>query len=439
MAARLIAPRTPRPIAHPRPCRHALRGSTLIESLLAFFILAAGVLSITQLQLHLRVQDELSRQRSAAMHLAQEDIESLRAQAYLPSGSSPTAMLSFEQIDSTSASIDAADGHAPNANFLWQRQIDPGVSPRLKEATVRLSWDGRDGSRHQALLNTVITGASPALAGALMLPPNLPGPARGYGRAAGLPWLARDLGQGRVAVVLDGVAYVSDPLNAQVTQRCTDVPPGTTTEQLQASDLTHCSPWRGLWLSGVVRFSDATPPDPAMANDTPLDTALSIVLTEPSGAPTPACRTDLLKTVQYRLADGLYRQAVPLQATPSSVGALEWSELVERYLAYHCMVPTATATGRWSGRSTLVPQGWTLGTAATDHKVCRYVADLDHSGAIDRNDEHPSTYQGVDHALMQQNFLVIRGDQPCPDGTAARIEPLARWHAADNVTVQHQP
>ncbi|MEO5881280.1 MAG: hypothetical protein ABIQ06_02600, partial [Caldimonas sp.] len=78
-----------------------------------------------------------------------------------------------------------------------------------------------------------------------------------------------------------------------------------------------------------------------------------------------------------------------------------------------CVV-TPRADGRWSGRSTLLPSGWTVGSGSGDHRVCRHVADSDGSGAIDANIEHPPDYVDVAGPLLAQNFLVVRGDQACP-------------------------
>ena len=40
------------------------------------------------------------------------------------------------------------------------------------------------------------------------------------------------------------------------------------------------------------------------------------------------------------------------------------------------------------------------------------------AGAIDRNDEHPADYRLVGTALVQQNFLIVKGPQNCPLATA---------------------
>ena len=150
------------------------------------------------------------------------------------------------------------------------------------------------------------------------------------------------------------------------------------------------------------------------------------------------CNAEPQKTVIYRAADGVHREAVALDATPASRGLAFWQDSGERFVAYRCVVVAAGDPPRWSGQSVLVPVGWTIGTAPTQRRVCRYVNDLDGSGAIDRNDEHPSVYRNVDAPLQQQNFLVIRGDLACPTEAAATIESKAAA-TAPVTTVAHQP
>jgi Tfp pilus assembly protein PilV len=435
---------TPRALSltFPRRGAHRQRGVTLIEALLAFLVLAGGVLSMAKLQLHLQAHADLSRQRSEAIRIAQEDIESLRAFALLQADAAASGVTPYARIATITSSVERLNGAALNTVFRLTRQIEDSSSTRLKAATVNVAWTTRDGSPQRAVLDSVVAGENPALAGALTLPPSLLTPASGYARAPGIPARAKSLGDGRSTLKTDiagTIAYVFDNLSAQVTQRCTDLPSGLATEQLSASDLTQCRDLRGRWLSGTVRFSNASPPTPQEANDSPLDLTLSVTLTDVADAASASCSTEALKTVQYRTADGFRREAVPLLAMPASVGVAEWSELGERYVAYQCVVPVTGAAGRWSGRSNLVPLGWSLGTAAADHKVCRYTTDLDRSGAIDRNEEHPAAYTAVDRSLMQQNFLVIRGDQACPSGTAMRIDSRDVAGAAQSTTVQHQP
>ena len=89
------------------------------------------------------------------------------------------------------------------------------------------------------------------------------------------------------------------------------------------------------------------------------------------------------------------------------------TETGERFAACHCAA-YPSANGRWSGRTTLVPSGRTIGTGATGASA-RYGSDLDASGAVDANVEHPTSCANVDASLANQNFLVIKGSEaPAP-------------------------
>ena len=76
---------------------------------------------------------------------------------------------------------------------------------------------------------------------------------------------------------------------------------------------------------------------------------------------------------------------------------------------------------------------------ASDWRVCRYSADADGSGAIDRNAEHPAHYNSVGAALTQQNFLIVKGTQNCPLGSAVSVTGSSADVHADLGTAAHQP
>lgn len=182
-----------------------------------------------------------------------------------------------------------------------------------------------------------------------------------------------------------------------------------------------------------MRFTAAAPPDPGHAVDAPL--AFEVVLDLDGGASAvdPACSVEPSKVVRYVDSVGPSTVAVPASAVPASIGVSSWSETGDRYTAYHCVVYPAS-DGGWSGRTTLVATGWTIGNGAADRRVCRYSADQDHSGAVDRNAEHPARYADVDGPLANQNFLVVRGLDACPGGSAGALN-----FTASLATLPHQP
>ena len=138
--------------------------------------------------------------------------------------------------------------------------------------------------------------------------------------------------------------------------------------------------------------------------------------------------------IALALTDGSYPQAPQCMTTPIESG--------DPRSVYHCVVYPSTSganAGRWSGQTTIVPIGWQIGVTSESRRICRFSSDLDSSGTIDRNVEHPAAYVGVDSALAQQNFLVVAGTDSCPTAPPARIDGGGADVYANLGTVQHQP
>ena len=89
----------------------------------------------------------------------------------------------------------------------------------------------------------------------------------------------------------------------------------------------------------------------------------------------------------------------------------------ERFSRYACIVALPASGEGWSGRPVLHPIGWRVGDTAKHHRICRYVPDAHRGGPTDSSPLPPERHAGVTGPLLQQNFLVVRGDQACPDGT----------------------
>ena len=410
------------------PCRVPRQrqiGVSLLEALFSLLVLSVGVAATGRLHRHLETHADIARQRLEAVRLAQEDLEAARMFGAPPAPGT--------------RSVEGIANQRFNTVFELTRQIDAGDAA-FGSAMVSVVWRARDGSAQQAVLASALTDQDPAFSGALTLIASAQ--AGAAGRSSAIPPGVHVIDDRRSAFKpAPGatVAFVVDHASARVVEQCTDVPADVRSEDLRAEHLTHCTDFKALLLSGVVRFSGSNPPDARAANDTPLTLALSVGLPGMVSPASPWCHAEARKTVIYRAADGVHRESVALEATPASLAATDWQDTGERYTAYRCVVAAAGDPPRWSGQSTVVPLGWDIGSASTQCKVCRYVSDSDGSGAIDRNDEHPAVYSQVDRALLQQNFLVIRGDLACPQPAAATIDSTAPGAAAPAATVQHQP
>lgn len=421
------------------PMHRRQRGTTLLEGLVALLVLSLGMFSVARVQTQLRLNADTARQRSEAVRLAQEDLERLRAFSVVAATAGARA---FADIVDATTTVDAASGLASNTRYQVTRTVTDAQAPQARNATVAVSWADRTGTEHRVVLDSVISGSNPAYSGALHVAPALAATARVNGRSIHIPRIARNLGNGSSAFKPVGngtLALVLDNTTGQVTARCTGVNAALSTAQLTPADLTACVALPGQLLSGVVRFSISGPPVAGQANDVPQALSVALSLSGGTYPAAPQCASEAMKTVSIAGDSGPRLQAVPIDATPASLGLGAWTETGDRHVAYHCVVTPLAGSGVWSGRLNLVPAGWTLGTGPDDRRVCRYSADLDGSGAVDANAEHPAAYTAVDGPLAHQNFLVIKGDEACPAGSPVQLAGNGAPVFADLSTAPHQP
>jgi Tfp pilus assembly protein PilV len=142
--------------------RQAQRGTTLLEALIAFLVLSVGMVAIARLQGHMRLDADAARQRSEAVRLAQEDLETLRGFATLRT-TAAAGTRAFDSIASASRSVDTGTA------YLIERQITAAGALAAKSATVTVSWTDRSGTLQQVALHSIVAGTDPALSGALAL------------------------------------------------------------------------------------------------------------------------------------------------------------------------------------------------------------------------------------------------------------------------------
>ena len=364
-------------------------GTTLLEALIAILVLSFGVLAMSRLQIHLRLSSDISRQRSEAVRLAQEDLEQLRAFSVI--GAEGSAR-SYSEIINTRRLIGSTTGYASNTQYELVRKIaDAGVL-QARAVLISVSWTDRAGGAQKVALDSMISRSDPALGGALGLTPGGAGANTAHGanaRSILVPRMARDMGNGTsVFKPASGgtVAFVFANGSGLITARC-NVSPTAAVADLRPAVLINCMTATAYLLGGVIRFTTSSPPNATKADDLPLASLLTLTLTGGNYANAPYCASESI-------------------VTPGG----------DRYLAYHCAVHPL-ASGLWWGRSSVTPVGWTLGTDKAQHRVCRYSVDLDNSGSVDTNFEHPASYSAVDRSLTNQNFLVIPGHETCPAST----------------------
>ena len=112
------------------------RGYSLIEALVASLVMAVGALSFIAWQARLLVNVDLSRQRSEALHIAQMDIERVRA----------------EGVVQTSL----VDQGSTTGGFSVIRQLSDGVAAGTTDLRVTVRWRTANGAVEQVVLRTIV-------------------------------------------------------------------------------------------------------------------------------------------------------------------------------------------------------------------------------------------------------------------------------------------
>lgn len=370
-----------------RPAAGRQHGVSLIEALVALAIMAFGMMGLVGVQATLRLNADLSRQRTEAVRIAERAIEDARSFAVIPS---TVDVPDYQEIQSAAAApVDAAN---TNTTYMLTqtvtRVVQPVVDavsdsdPRAKTVQIEVKWTNRAGTEESIRLATTIAANPPGLAGSLGVPTESGGPTRQpLSRNPAIPPTAVTQSDGTSTFQppgASGVTWTFNNATGVITRICTG--PDT------------CSDVTALLLSGYVRFATlATQPQPSDA-EIPPSAAMAIGFDVELTAP-----------------------------TTSSVACYVSNPAGSAYVAYFCPVPVTAGTPRWSGQSKVL--GLSLAASLTDptatlYRVCRYTPgrneDSNSDGIADGdkplagNIGHPLIYTDVDGPLANQNFLVIR-------------------------------
>lgn len=378
---------------HAPPLR---RGVSLIEAMVSMAVMAFGTLAVLGVQTSLRLNADISKQRSEAVRIGQERLE--QARGYVD-------MAAYRDAVITTATSQAVVGYATaNASYLINVQvIEPAGlhEPRQKTFVTTVNWQDRGNQPQSVRIASVIHGTPPMLRGSLVVPGDT-GPVRNPGnRHFAIPRdavLVPDTSNSRYSPpgAPADVNWVFNNVSGFITQRCVGAV---------------CEAFNGRLLSGFVRFATAVPnPGPGDTENPPgglMAVGVNVVLSSP--------------------------------AAPAAAVCFVNDEVATGSRVYACAIPV-DAAGKWSGRSVVTGLPALAAdvadlTAGDVFRVCRYTPYRDHRLAPSqmRNDEHPLDYVNAATALPNQNFLVVKasGTNGCPaDGPAPQVN-TNTWH--------HQP
>lgn len=379
--------------------RFRQRGVSLIEALVAFGVMAFGMMAVVGMQSTLRTSGDLARQRAEAVRIAQDAIETWRGFTTLQA---TTDRMDFADIASAGWVDVASTNPGSNATYQLRRQVNAEAAVAGTAAAQRLTlvvdvkWEDRVGRTQEVRLASSVTGIEPELAASMVLaavPDMVLSP---RGRQAGVPAGAVRLPTmpGRSGFVPPGqtgtgprVAWVFNNTTGVITLCSTNGL--TTSELLNSGNAPSCGTSLALLLTGSVRYT-------GVANG-----LLAQNMADPDGIGFPDFG---VQAVQI-LADG----------SPSIVSCYLDETVTGTQRSYYCAMRVLPTDIRWTGELVFTaPLSISNGPSASDHKVCRYHAE--------------ASYTNVTAPKLNQNYVIVKaGDgsntYSCPTGSQPPVWP----------------
>lgn len=477
----------------PGRTRASFNGVSLIEALVAMAIMAFGMLAVVGVQVTLRANADIAKQRSEATRIAEANIEMLRSFVGMSSIYTTAGQpIGWDDITTMPAPVNVV---GENATYTVTRTANV-ISPSETDVVVAVTWQDRNQANQQVTLSSVLAGAEPALSGVLSVPPIRTAANSRSQRHPTIPVRAGMLGNGESAfkpAEAGTVAWTFNNTTGVITRVCT-VNGTSTSTTLVAADLAtaNCAKTNAQLLSGVVRFnlrggteivhgnsvikpipagtvawvignstsqvlrtcqvsaskstSDLDDDDVKPSHCTAIGAGINVSPFDPTAGSISLVAADsenpvwpqLPLSVSLALTSTGHSQAdqCVTNGPAQSVAAASDPSGVE----YYCIV-YPNAQGTWSGASSIAPGAfsdagaatWAIGSSSSKYKVCRYTPS---SAASQTNVNHPAAYTDVLGNLVNQNFLVIVGNQTCPTDTPA--DP-ASGNMVNSNTMQQQP
>lgn len=420
-----------------RPPTAIRQGVSLVEALVAMAVMSIGMLALVGVQGTMRLNSDLARQRTEATRIASEEIERLRAfttMAAVPGNPG----ISYDEIGNRGPEDYQLPGATGNTTYQVTRTVRTDPNSAQKVFTVQVQWTDRTNQRQTVTLDSSLSATAPMLSAMLTVPHRESPVSRSMGRHISIP---------QAAVPVPG-----DSGSSRFT------PPGATGVTWYFNNLT------GLMRTCVGDVTDfSTCPTATLVSGT---VRFHVTDTQPTGAQAENPAGPVMA-----LAAG--PDALTLvDAVGTGTAASCYSAVVGQRVDYFCAVATSDAQG-WGGQLNLaLPEGSSFGVLATSYKSCRYTDDLpraddpltttvneaDPNAEFTLNADHPRKYclerprntnevgavctgRRVKTNLINQNFLVIRGDQTCP--TELNDDRTPNGTGTDRLilanTRQHQP
>jgi len=370
-------------------------GFTIVEALVSLIIMGFGIFALAGMQTALSNSADIAKQRTEAVRLAEEKIESLRSYTGITSTLVGQSTVSTSALN-WNALAGGSDSITTNATFTRTWTLGGAITDPMRALTVNVAWTDRANAAQVVSLSSILSQTDPADSGFLGFPlPLNTNLKRPKNRSLDIPIPAIDLGTGKSAIAFGatGQFVTLDNIAGNVVQLCTPtgLPTNPTTEQVVAAltnaSTSNCTSITGYLLTGYVAQDSSVSSADWNAIQAGLGIDYSGITRNAAGAAGISCQFG--------------------NALDQSTGAV-----IAGYKYYVCVMPlTAPSTPpvsngpfNWSGKILIAgPSLWH--GSGNKYYVCRY----QYAPAIDLTDVNQMNvqpYVNVNVSLDQQNYLI---------------------------------
>lgn len=373
-------------------------GFTLLEALIALLVMSFGMMALAGMQLSLSRSGDVAKQRTEAVRLAQQQMETLR---------------SYASVAAWAALVGGMDTATTNTLYTRTWAIGGAATDTMRPVTVTVTWADRTSAvANQTIsLASVISNTDPSDSGFLTFPlPQNTNLKRPKNRNINIPVPAITVAPGKSASQLaPGVTVVFDDINGSVVEKCT----GTVNATSYAAGTAGCTVLNAYilagYVSGSITTSGTSPFSPTLPTGINTD---GITGWDSSGGKTISC---------------IYTRATDQNNT---------SSVIAGYHYYLCVIPV-TAGGTWSGTVRLggLP-------VSSNYKVCRF--QFGASTYLTANMRNVQPYVDVNESLDNQSYYIETSNSAnCPtidatSGTSVAASVSTIANGGELATTLHQ-
>lgn len=345
------------------------RGFTLMEAMVAMLITSFGLLALAGINLKLARNEDVAKQRSEAVRLAQERIEALRSFTQIDAAA---GTLAWSDLATGNDSISGSATYHTNTSYTRSWRVLDSASDPVRRVQVTMDWIDRVGEAQSVTFGSMISKTDPSDVGSLGFP--LPANTtlkRPKNRSLNIPVPAVDLGNGDSVVQLqNNFAVVFSNETGYVVKTCNFV-------VHTVADLANCTETAAYIIAGYVSLSGTSSFPTGLAINTGLIT----------GATGVTCSLS--------------------NATDQNSG-----NAISGYKYYLCVVSVNVAGASWSGGVRLAGSGLNTGS---DYLVCRF--QFPAATGISNNQLNVQPYANVSDSLDNQNYVITTASS-CPTVTS---------------------